>query len=250
MALSISQTVALGKILKVMLTRSGMRVASMGYPDIIAPLPAIGILVDLGRLEYREDSKKICHRHGLKERDIPDAHSFFRLFGYELDVYDVVQERGCEIILDLNEPCPYTFQYDIVLDVGTLEHCFNIAQALSNMAMMVKEGGTIIHENPFNCGNHGFYNLNPTLFNDFYDANGFKVLECKLVTRDGRAATVPATERFSFTAEEVNVFAMAKRLKVQPLRYPVQTKYAKLIPAAGVSGERAASERAKEIANG
>lgn len=244
MALSLNQTVALKEILK-----PGMRVAAMGYPDIVAPMEVVSVLLGekLPELQYREDSGVICKRHGLALRKIPDAESLFRLLGCKLDVYDVVQERGCEILCDLNTAWNHAYpenHYDVVLDVGTAEHCFNIGHALLNMAAMVKEGGYIIHENPFNCGNHGFYNLNPTLFVDFYEANGFKVSECKLVSRDGEAQ-VPHTKRFRFTQQEVNTYAMAQRVEVRPFVFPVQSKYAAIIPAAGVR-----AEQPKEVANG
>lgn len=234
MALSITQTAALVGIIE-----NGMHIASMGYPDLIARID------DVPGLKYRADSSAICRRHGLKQRLIPDAHSYFELQGCTLDVYDIVQERGSEILCDLNKPieaiAPFG-TYDIVLDVGTVEHCFNIAQAVMNMAGMVKEGGYILHENPFCMGNHGFYGLNPTFYADFYAANGFKLLECRLVTRDGREAIVPHTQRFKFAGEEANVFAMAQRLEIKPMVYPMQSKYAKA-PAAG-------ENRAKEIAHG
>lgn len=249
MALSISMTDALGKIID-----CGMRVAALGYPDMIAPEELLRNIAGehYAGVVYRGDSETICKRHGLAPRLIPDAHAFFGLLGCELDVYDIVQERGCEILLDLNKEFlgrPWTkidrHSYEVVLDVGTAEHCFNIAQALMNMASLVKVGGHIIHENPFNCGNHGFYSLNPTWYADFYSQNGFEVLQCRLATKDGRGAEVPRTKRFQFTSEEVNVFAVARRVVVQPFVFPVQSKYAKLIPAAGVPGEST-----KEVAHG
>lgn len=254
MALSLNQTAALGRILK-----PGMRVASMGYPDIIAPLEMIDKLIfvvqkplaDVQPFHMSEDSMQICARHGIPYRQIPDAHSLFAELGCKLDVYDVVAERGCEILCDLNEigmGISYTRGgihacYDVVLDVGTAEHCFNIAQAMMNMAGLVKLGGYIVHENPFNCGNHGFYNLNPTFYADFYAANGFKMLTCFLAGRDGSQMAAPHTKRFRFTAEEKNTFAMAQRTNIQPFVMPVQSKYANVIPAAG-------ADRAKEIVNG
>ena len=245
MALSISQTAALQKILK-----PGMRICSLGYPDIIAPIKY------LPGLEYRADSEAICRRHGLPLRQIPDAESYFALLGCKLDVYDIVRERGCEIEIDLNYPVPmmgWTGKhgiYDVVLDVGTAEHCFNIGQAIINMASLVKEGGYIIHENPHSgWGNHGFYSLHPTWYHDFYETNGFKLLNCHLVTRDGRIGDVPHTKRFQANGEELNIFALAQRVTIQPFTYPQQTKYATMVaaqaaPAAGDSGERAADARA------
>lgn len=231
MALSVTQTEALSRILK-----PGMRVASMGYPDLIAPL----FLGEVDGLKYREDSEAICKRHGLPLRKIPDAQSYFALKDCKLDVYDVVQERGCEILCDLNMQIRHETSYDIVLDVGTTEHCFNVAQAIMNMAGFVRIGGYILHENPFNWGNHGFYNLNPTFFVDFYEANGFKMLECKLANKKGDYINVPPGNRFRYTESEMNVFAMAQRVTIQPFVYPVQRKYAHLIPAAG-------ADRAKEV---
>lgn len=225
MALSITQTEALGRILK-----PGMDVASMGYPDMIAPLPPID------GLAYRADSAAICKRHGIPLRQIPDAHSYFAAQGCGLDVYDIVQERGDEILCDLNQPMVASFTYDIVLDVGTLEHCFNVAQAIFNMASLVKDGGYIIHENPFLMGNHGFYGMQPTFYADFYAANGFELLECKLADRKGMSADVPRTQRFKFVEHGVNTFALAKRVKVQPFVWPTQSKYVKLYADAGLSG--------------
>lgn len=239
MALSLTQTFFLSKLIK-----PGMKIASMGYPDIIMEK---GFLQELygariNLVEDRKDSEQICKRHGIKSRKIPDAESFFSLMDCELRVYDIVKERGCEILLDLNEHMEQCQQYDIVLDVGTVEHCFNIAQAVKNMAMMVKVGGHILHENPFNCGNHGFYNLNPTWYADFYEANGFEVVKCLLVSRDGRGAEAERSSRFIFTGEEVNTFVLAKRLQAKGFVFPVQRKYASVIPAAGdESGARKAA---------
>ncbi len=245
MALSCFQADALATLLK-----PWMRVASMGYPDAIAPLFIFEkMLGDKAEaLTYRADSETICKRHGLPQRPIPDAESFFSLMGSTLHVYDVVKERGCERICDLNErldPALRAFNYDIVLDVGTAEHCFNIAQAMINMAGMVKMGGYIIHENPFSQGNHGFFNLNPTFFADFYAANGFELVECKLVNRKGDYCEVPHTKRFRAIGEEMNVFTLARRTAVQKFVYPCQSKYAGLIQP--VAGDRAES---KEVAHG
>lgn len=225
MALSVEMTKALLPRLK-----NGARIASIGYPDMIAPLDLFEPYLDVRSLEYRKDSEAICKRHGLAFRGIPDAESVFKMLGTELDVFDIVKERGCEIRYDLNEPqCAWDFRYDFVLDVGTLEHCFNIGQAALNMVNLLKVGGIILHENPFNWGNHGFYGLNPTWYADFYGQRGFKLHECKLVTKDGRTAEIPLTKRFKFTEEEVNIFALAERTEIRTIAWPMQTKYAKMI---------------------
>ena len=215
--------------------KPGARVAAMGYPDIIAPMEAVRQIAGDADVTFRDDSEAICKRHGLEQRPIPDARSFFAALGAELHVFDVVAERGGEIIADLNYPMKkrYLGEYDMVLDVGTLEHCFNIGQAALNMAGLLKVGGVILHENPFNWGNHGFYGLNPTWYADFYGQPGWALGLCSLLARDGTimVGAIPHTRRFVFTQLEVNVFATACRTGIAPIGFPVQTKYAKLIGA-------------------
>lgn len=217
----------LGRLTSVL--KEGQAIAAMGYPDIIYPPEKLNALLHGREVKYRDDSERICKRHGVPPHDVPDSESFFEAFGASLDVYDIVQERGDEIICDLNYPIPAQAcgQYDYVLDVGTLEHCFNIAQALVNMACLLKVDGLIFHENPYNWGNHGFYNLNPTLFHDFYTGNGFVIEECALLPVKGaeHAVKAPQTKRFIFTEREANLFTVARRVEEKPMTFPTQTKY-------------------------
>lgn len=221
------------KLVKALKTKPGARIAAMGYPDIIAPEKLIGELTKgiLTPLTYRIDSDVICRRHGLaNSRRIPDAEAFFGLFGASMDVFDIVQERGGEILCDLNEPIDekHVGQYDFVLDVGTLEHCFNIGAAARNMASLLKAGGVIFHENPFNWGNHGFYGLNPTWYGDFYGQPGFALQDCRFLMRDGKHSPFEGDERFGrfiWQHGEANCYAMAQRTEILPIGWPTQTKY-------------------------
>lgn len=223
------------KVVRELKKRPGARIASMGYPDIIASEKTIAEMTEgiLKPLAYRVDSDAICMRHRIEPpRRIPDAESFFGLFGATLDVFDIVQERGAEILCDLNywlDP-KYERQYDIVLDVGTMEHCFNIAQAAMNMAGLVKQGGVIFHENPFNWGNHGFYGLNPTWYGDFYGQPGWELRDCRLLERNGKHAPMEGNARkyrFIWSGGEANCYAMAERTALLPLSFPSQSKYRK-----------------------
>jgi len=204
----------------------GDRIASFGYPDIIGDITQYTSRTPA----YRPESHAICKRHRLAEHLIPDAHSFFEIMGAKLDVYDIVKERGCEILCDLNEKYQsHAWNYDFVLDVGTAEHCFNIGQAITNMAETVKVGGFILHENPFNWGNHGFYNLNPTFFTDFYEQNGFKVLECVVVGEDW-IARPPRAKRFRLKRDsEATIFTISERVELVGFKWPTQDKYKKLL---------------------
>ena len=221
------------------LLKKGQRIASLGYPDILAHSHCIEELLGdrLAGLVYRSDAEKICKWHGIEPQPIPESASFFNAFGVTLDVYDIYPTRGSEIICDLNFPIDRKEEYDFVLDVGTLEHTFNIGQAALNAAGLLKQGGIIYHSNPYQMGNHGFYGLNPTWFADFYGQPGFTLLWCKLMGKaDKEPFDVPPTKRFVLNGGEVNIFAAARRDEVKPIGFPMQTKYAKL--AAAESGER------------
>lgn len=236
--------------------KPGNRVASMGYPDILAPQKELESVLGarIYQLKRRGDSDWIGTWHGVKNQ-IPDAHSFFSLLGAQLDVFDIEAHRGGEIQCDLNEPIGNRFMgssgplgyYDFVLDVGTMEHCFNIGQAAINMAGLLKAGGIILHENPYNQGNHGFYNINPTWYHDFYGQVGFELLEMVMIARNGegdgtQVGGVLKTKRFQFMGSEATMFAIAQREEILPIVFPTQSKYARMIsaPAAGDRAKAAA----------
>ena len=207
--------------------RPGQRIASLGYPDIIITPDEVSGIVGNVSLKYL--GKEVSKRHNVNYL-IPEAVHFFKTLGIELDVYDVVKERGCEIICDLNFPINSLKDYDVVIDVGTMEHCFNIGQAMMNMASLVKLNGFILHENPYNWGNHGFYNLNPTLFTDFYEQNGFELLSCILIeSKEKTVNQAPRTERFLINGGECNLITVAQRKEIKEFTYPIQTKYKKLL---------------------
>lgn len=239
--------------------KAGDTVASFGYPDLIAPIADIEALLGdkMRGLVYRKDSEHICNRHRLEQRPIPDAEVFFSLMGCKLTVFDIVAERGCERILDLNYPLPVgrPLQFDIVLDIGTIEHCFNIGQAALNMASMVKHGGFIFHENPYNMGNHGFYGINPTWYSDFYAQPGFRLRVLEMVVKNDPAegsyvGGLHGTRRFVYLKSESNMIAVAERTEILPIRFPVQTKYKKALAAHAAPDAEVAGGFLKEVAHG
>lgn len=207
---------------------------SLGYPDILATESEIaGIFGEriAEGLKYREDSGAIARWHGQggKLQDMVDAEHFFSLLGYELEVVDIVAARGGEILLDLNKPIPEHLhqRYILAMDGGTLEHCFNIAQAMKNLAAMVALGGVVYQSNPFSQPNHGFYNLNPTFYYDFYELNGFAVSFFRMIstTPSLQVMEVPAHTKFRGVPEGSANLVLAKRIEVRDIVYPVQTIY-------------------------
>jgi SAM-dependent methyltransferase len=88
---------------------------------------------------------------------------------------------GGTILADLNHPLdPHPGQFDLVTDVGTSEHCFDFAQVWRTIHSLCKPGGVIFFEKPHDgFPEHGFYNLQKTLFVDLAGANEYEILELK-----------------------------------------------------------------------
>jgi hypothetical protein len=210
------------------------RIISFGYPDVLVPPEALQHL--LGKdaavnLEYRADSASIRAWHGIKaDFPIADAKSLFEAMGFELEVMDLVEARGGEIIQDLNFPVPDSLhgRYAAVIDGGTLEHCFNIGEAARNAASMCAVGGFVMHGNPLNMYNHGFYNLSPVWYHDFYKANAFDIEAALLVNGPidaPRVANSPLEQRFVGLPDNTVQIVVARRREMRELAWPTQGKY-------------------------
>jgi hypothetical protein len=210
------------------------RILSLGYPDILASKSSLDEIFGpemMRNIAVRSDSAQILRWHGIAANQaVVDAAGLFGALGFELDVLDLVAARGGEILQDLNEPMPASLhaRYAAVLDAGTLEHCFNIGQAAANVAQAVALGGFVMHGNPLNMYNHGFYNLNPTWYHDFYEGNGFSVESAQIVidavADKPRVAAAPAFQRFR-APENATILVIARRNVISEVRWPVQTKY-------------------------
>ena len=96
-----------------------------------------------------------------------------------VDSVDFSDFEKATIIADLNKPMEKKNLFDTIIDFGTSEHVFNIAQCLQNIANLCKKDGIILHSLPANnnCG-HGFWQFSPELFFSLYNKeNGFSDTE-------------------------------------------------------------------------
>jgi len=189
----------------------GADVLCLGYPDLITtevPYPNPKIR---DRLEQHGGFKCL------------DTDEFFEKMGAKSVRYiDVKSFHGKEDVIDLNYPVDLG-KYDLVIDPGTLEHCWNVGQAWLNSANAVCDGGYIYHNNPVTMLNHGFWNFSPTVYHDFYTQNGF---DCEMyLESDGELFQATGfVKRFKLDSESQSQ-VLAKRINYQPIKFPTQTKY-------------------------
>jgi hypothetical protein len=162
-------------------TKSKKKVLSLGHPDLLLDKDFLQTMYDDNFIEKIPEDKYHVDIRKLHNRDsnffIYDPYFIFEQYNYELYILDVKQHRGNEILVDLNYQIDqqYYEYFDLILDGGTLEHCYNISQAFKNVCQMIKVGGFSLHSNPVNRINHGYFNLNPLFYDHGFKNNGFDI---------------------------------------------------------------------------
>jgi hypothetical protein len=106
------------------------------------------------------------------------AESLFKKFGAsEIESIDASGYEGASIIMDFNQPVSGALKekYTLFADFGSIEHIFNISQAIENISSLLAQGGGVIIQTQANgFAGHGFYQLSPEFFySAFSEANGF-----------------------------------------------------------------------------
>jgi len=210
----------------------GGTLLSLGYPDLLVKKDDLGV-----EAMVRPDSKDIGKWHNWPF-DIYESKDVFQKLGYASYFVDLLPSRGCERVLDLNQPIEWAAQdmleqFDVVLDPGTLEHVFNIGQAFKNVLALLKPGGVVIHLNPTNQINHGFWSISPTAYWDFYTQNGCGIEEISTISGpvlNRVYQRLPLTPEGPITrwqvAVEMSVMCVAKKpLEGKATLWPIQTKY-------------------------
>jgi hypothetical protein len=195
-------------------------VLSLGYPDLLVTPEECRALLGV----VPETFTDFGSWHGVKHR-LPETHTVFAALGARLRCVDITASRGAEEPVDLNYPVQLG-SYDLVIDPGTTEHCFNVGVAIMNAANAVKPGGAIFHGPPLSMVNHGFYNFCPTLLHDFYTQNGWVIeaFGARGNLGNGEPVALHPTQRFG-AAPEAALYCVAVRKNDAPLKFPTQTKY-------------------------
>ena len=170
--------------------------------------------------------------------DMPMGHADATFAAYawkrgavELDTVDVIAHHGFEDIVNLNLPHIWKRHYDLVINPGTLEHCFNIGQAWRTAWDAVDVNGWMVSVVPVTLLNHGYWNVNPIALVDWCEANGGRVRRTAYAINGASheevsAGAIPNSRsgRGCFPPETVGYFQMRKTEFVST-HWPAQGVY-------------------------
>lgn len=212
--------------------KRGAKVLSFGHPDILALPEELAPI--FGQMLAKDNAGVLASRKQHPNPNIVgSAKIVFRAMSAELHVIDKSMLYGVDETGDMNLPIApqHHGAYDLVVDPGTTEHCFNVAQALKNAAEAVAVGGHIYHMVPLCHWNHGFWNFSPGVFADFYDSdNGFEVIRLEGIKRH-RWVPVHAHGKFEIEnhGRKLNLLCIARKIAAVPIKYPIQFKYREML---------------------
>ncbi len=147
-------------------------------------------------LKYSSDQIDSDTRHST-ENEYNNSKSeyitdelFFKTLSSEIeciDVLDVSDYEGAEVVADLNKPIDKSLheKYDFIYDGSVLDNIFNPAQAIENIARMLKsDGGRIFHIDVSSAFPGSMLSPMPEFFYGFYAANKFKDVKVYLAQRE------------------------------------------------------------------
>jgi hypothetical protein len=168
--------------------------------------------------------------HGMHQlEEIIETSDFFKKLNCEADYFDFAKIRGEEIIVDLNVPLDqkYHEKYDLVVDTGTLEHCFNVGIAFENMCKLACVGGLIISAAPMTKINHGFWNFSPCAYENYFSQNKFKILFLGAFYKENgkiKKIKIDSNKRQNSPPESL-LLCVARRTQQSTFNLPIQKKY-------------------------
>jgi hypothetical protein len=199
----------------------------LGWPDlVVSEQLMIELYGDLAE-QFRVENNPVPWAR--KDGELFDVHTVFQHHNCNLTIIDVIKHRGVEEFLDLNEPLLEHFykRFDLVVDTGTLEHCFNVGTAFKNMCDMVKVGGVVVTSAPYSRPYHGYYNFVQETYTDGFGTNGFEILDL-ICTKSKKMRVVLAEEFFTKIMPGQGILnCIAKKVEDKKFTWPIQRKYSK-----------------------
>lgn len=180
------------------------KILQLGRQDIYFDFPTLQNFARIAGIKL-SNVESIGHRFNQWRPKVEtlDDITFFKLIGFdEVESVDVTDYENPSFTHDFNFPIgsEHFEKYDLVYDGGSLEHIFHIPCALSNVTKLLKNGGRIVHESPLhNYIDHGFYQFCPGFFHDYYEANKFSDIRCRITGLSGQLSPDQIPKVFDYT---------------------------------------------------
>ncbi len=126
---------------------------------------------------YRKSKAQTLYEGIFNVKNPMHMHDLFRMLNFsEAESLDAFDADNPTVLHDKNKTIPdrYKKRYDVVFDIGSMEHVFDIRSFVQNCVEMVKDDGTlIIYDALLGWHNECFYNFETPFFFDVFKANGF-----------------------------------------------------------------------------
>lgn len=192
--------------------------------EIVPRLPPLATVAEVGNQTFRPGRKILTEVASFLKQERPSwsdgdllainartgaaleesSADYMKSIGYgSYTCIDVNQRYGAlqmDLNYDLAEKYQFRDEFDLVTNNGTGEHIFDQASVFRNIHALTRAGGVMVHVLPFhNYINHGFYNVQPILFQDLAQANEYKILRMSLANRDGKEIAFADEEAVSAT---------------------------------------------------
>ena len=228
----LKQAVALGAIPK------GGSILELGEANWYGDFPIEDIEKDVMEMvpDVNEQTELLSQ---LRDTDNP-IHAFnvckviYRVL-FAADRITAIDLRGTDAAIksDLNEPVTTDGPFNITINNGTAEHVFNIGQVFKTIHEQTALNGVMIHEAPFTGWyNHGFFNLQPTLYYDIAAANSYNILGTfccehvppKIIQIDSPLHLLELVEKKEIPTNSV-LFVLMRKTSEEPFKYPMQGYY-------------------------
>lgn len=209
-----------------------MRVGCLSYPDVLVTREQISERYPhLATASYRlrDDAEKIRKWHSMPHLSRSSRHPIFSTSSDVKPISLILPRYGGEIIADLNMPLGVNHhgKYDVVIDTGTLEHCFNVGTAFENMCRMARIGGFIVSAAPMSKVNHGFWNFSPCAYDNYFRQNRFDSIFLGAFYKDkaGLKQIEISPNKRQLAPSEAVLMAIARRTEHSTFNLPIQQKY-------------------------
>ena len=214
--------------------------------ELTASLPTSPSVMEFGAQDISAQPDIVTdalRQHGfVGDELVSTAPQLYRRLGFgSYTAIDFIDGRDDVKMFDLNQDIDkaygYTETFDLVTNLGTLEHCFDQAAGFRNMHRLTKPGGYMLHILPV-AGhvNHGFFNYHPRVVQEIAMANDYE-FSVAFITADFTATRIPYSIK-NFRANdnrELMMYAVLKRVNDRPFANPVDRMFTD--QAAVMSGE-------------